>query len=247
MCSPPPTRNQKLAQLDLSLRQLIEQARQQPLGSPERRKLVNRLLVLLLNSGEIKPEGDEIYVQALLEAQKWFSRNFHRFDPNQAANPESVTVLGWFKQQLFYGLKHPRPAIGPIQFGDARRVAAEIQQPDGSQTCIWEILMPEIDNSAEAEILRRERVAVIRGCVESCMVLRAKSVPNRPDLHCQRLLLRRLPRWEMSGWVPGQSWDDLSAEFGVPRQPLIDCYNKHLTQSCLGCLEQCCRRQLKDA
>ncbi|MBW4464223.1 MAG: hypothetical protein KME07_02130 [Pegethrix bostrychoides GSE-TBD4-15B] len=243
MCSLPEDRNQQLSQLDLTLRQLIEQAQALPPASPARRQLVHRLIVTLLNSGEIRSEGDEIYMQALLETQKWFSRNFHKFDPTQAADPESATVLGWFKLNLYYGLKHPRPAIPPIQFGEDQRVSAEFQHSEGGSTPVWDLLPPETDNSAEAEIIRRERVAAIRDCVASCAVLRSKFVPNRPDLHCQKLLLLRLPNWD-SGWLPGASWEDLSAEFGVSRRHLIDCYNKHLTQSCQSCLAQCCRRRL---
>jgi hypothetical protein len=203
----------------------------------------------LYDRQKLNIEGTEIYPQALLETQKWFAKNLHRYNPARSKDSDEASLLGWFGQTLSYKIKYPDLPIDPIRpLPDTVRVKPEVGQPEGDQESIWDVYPLTSDNSYE-DIQRRERIAALRACVQQCDMLNNMHVPQRRDITCRDLLLLRLP--DPDGNPPRwfeYSWKELEQEFGVPSRQLINCFNRHLRNSrCRAYLRNCLCQSLKDS
>jgi hypothetical protein len=258
MCNAPDDRAEYLKQLDRELRHMIEQARQYPKGSSDYRKIVHRMTEKMARSGQIlksrSKEGADEYAEALLKTLTRFYEECCEFDPEK-----STTVIRWFKTMVSGQLRNEkRDSRKPPKFTfkkqppfSVRKIDSEVlRYEERSGEDVWNaeriepdwnpwLSLPQ-DPMAEAE--RRELINTVRNCVQQCNRLRAKCVPNRPDIHCQMLLLRLLPAWDENSQllIPGQSVEQLAQEFQVEKRQLEDCCNSYLRdKSCHTSLENC--------
>ena len=229
-------------QLDTDLRQMIQQARCYPDRSPERRKLVSRMISKIKHSGAIKTEGDDVYQDALQETMKWFGQNCCKFDPERAKEPEAATVISWFNYTLY---RYKIPDAKKRQKEEVRqggvtiriRFTSETVGKDGEKNILDEIADP-IENP-QTEIERRALVTAMRHCIQQCRVLTTMSVPDHPEIHCQ--LLRLLPEWneDIQDWIRERTWEELEQEFGIPKRKLQNCHARYLTNSSKQQLQNC--------
>jgi hypothetical protein len=258
MCNAPDDRAEYLKQLDRELRQMIEQARQHPRESPDYRKTVHHMIEKMAGSRQIlkswSKEGTDEYAEALLKTLTRFHEECCEFDPEKF-----TTVISWFKAMVSGQLRNElRRSRTPITFRLKQQSPYQVIKTDSevlrygerSGEDVWNgeriepdwnpwISLPQ-DPMAEAE--RRELINTVRNCVQQCKRLRAKCVPNRPDIHCQMLLLRLLPVWDENSQllIPGQSFEQLAQEFQVEKRQVEDCCNSYLRdKSCQTSLENC--------
>jgi hypothetical protein len=244
MCNAPDDRVEYLKQLDRELRQMIEQARQYSIGSQNYNRIFHRVMVKMQQSGEIALNGNPKYQDDLLKTWAWFGRKYCTFDPDKAKKPDEATVIGWFKSYLFKEKKHSKKSSNSPTFinvnttDDADKLDALLKQSDP----ILNPWLPPLEQSTIGDLERRELVDTVRNCVQQCNRLRAKCVPNRPDVHCQMLLLRLLPVWDENSQslIPEQSFEQLAQEFQIEKRQLKECCNSYLRdKSCQNSLRNC--------
>ncbi|NEP14625.1 MAG: hypothetical protein F6K14_31400 [Symploca sp. SIO2C1] len=215
--------------LDQQLRQLIQQAcmllkeaEQLPKNSRKRRELlrkrqhlINQIIYKMQQSGEIRKDGDEYYEEALQRTWIWFSKNFCKFNPEKAKNPEAATVIGWFKFNLYnYKLK------------DVYREAREDQEwlynppsnQDGKEPDIFNNLADT--HPSDPWLLAKEtRQWLEENRRDLCRIrLRDRS----EKVNCYLLIFYRLPQKKNRA----KTWKELEAEFGVSDSTLIDFWNR---------------------
>jgi|GEM_PF-1356782 len=217
--------------LDQQLRQLIEQAcklqqeaDQLPVNSRKRRELLrtrrhllNEIIYKMQQSGEIKRDGNEHYEEALQRTWIWFSKNFCKFNPEKAQNPEEATVIGWFKLNLYnYKLKDVYTEV----VKERKRLYNPLSNQDDTQSDILNNLADH--HPSDPWLLSREiRQWLKENKPELCRIrLRDRS----EDVNCYILLWYRLPQKENDGRV--KTWKELEAGFGVSDSTLIDFWNR---------------------
>jgi len=263
MCILPPNRDEALKPLDTKLRQMIEDAKQFPEGSSERRKAVSRLIKEMNDSRKIglkcpsdmrhekleSEQNQQTYEEALQVTWVWFGKNCCRFDPNDSKNPETWTVLGWFRYFLKLNKRNSDTRWIERMVKTTSQNKSVLDENNGStdidsidEQIAKETKRGESIPAPNLEVYRRQLITAMRQCIQKCSTLRNLVVPQRPDVNCQILLLLLLPEWndKSQEWIPEKSWEDLEQKFNLSSQKLKNCYSRHLTNgNCSRCLQDC--------
>jgi hypothetical protein len=197
-----------MVEFDEQLRRLVAQACGHPPGSPQRQKLLTK--IIRLTATRLWRESTPYYQDALQQTWLYFCRNVCDGITGQIYDPASGSVITWLNAYLkrrlqdFYLDQNREQAItAPVRtrLGDHNEnidpvdnLAATPQAPP-----ILEDLETWVKTDATGE-------------------LRGNFIKGRPDVNCQVLILKRLP--------PEVSWRELSAEFGLPIPTLSSFYQR---------------------
>ncbi len=185
------------------LTQLVQEACENPPGSPTRqRKLTNIIQIL---SRSLWRETSIYYEDALQDTYCFLCRRLcDLYDPSKA----SVTT--WINNHLKWRL-HSLKIKGAQ---DEKKRAYVPLSPDEGPNPIDNIPAPAAPEETIPDLVRSWATDDTDGS------LRAKHVKARPDVNCQMLILRRLSSEE-------STWSDLATEFGVAVPTLSALYQRH--------------------
>ncbi|MBD2456005.1 sigma-70 family RNA polymerase sigma factor [Nostoc sp. FACHB-87] len=200
-----------MMELDEELRNLVIQACGYPPGSPQRQKLLTK--IIRLTSGRLWRESTPYYQDALQQTWLYFCRNICDGLTGQTYDPSYGTVVTWLNAYLkrrlqdFYLNYHREQALTvPLQ------VRQSWQGGNGEIVDLTDNLQatPQVPPILEnVEIWAK---------IDADGELRGTYVKGRPDVNCQVLILKRLP--------PEVSWKELSEEFGLPVPTLSSFYQR---------------------
>jgi hypothetical protein len=232
---------------------MIEEGKRLPDGSRERRRLISRIILIIQNSRQIAQncpsfmmhprlsyaENQQNYEDALQDTYIWFGNHCFEYDPNQAQDPASACVIGWFRYYLKLNKwsvdrRYSHENIGRVPIG-GRSITQYIEN-----------LVCSHSSNLQDTVEQQHLLTAIRECIQECSILRTKTVFNRLDITCQDLLLLRLPKYDEAEQrvIRGRTWNELEEIFNVPRKHLTSCYNSyHRDRRCLECLKACLIRK----
>jgi hypothetical protein len=191
--------------LNDQLGQWIQAAYQHSGGSPERRKLITRIISTMQRSGRIwrgHPDDHPYYEDALQKTWIWFTKNLCNFNPDQG------TVLGWFNNALKYRLKDEQIRW----FQEQKSIEPPYKGPDGE----WREPIDRIPGVPEPEPILD---AVLEWLEINRKELYGKYLRDRPKVNCYNLILHRLPLPESY-----MQWSALSDKYGVGMGSLSSFY-----------------------
>ncbi|TAE60956.1 MAG: sigma-70 family RNA polymerase sigma factor [Nostocales cyanobacterium] len=194
--------------LETEINQLIQETCQHPVGTIERQKKLNQLIMLIQNTGKLlRGTGVPDAEEALQETWWFFCRNLcEATTAKEPFNPEKSNVITWINNYLNYRLKDKK-----IRFHEQRN---QFTQP-------FENEEKEIDPSdlipapAQPRQILEEIQEWLKNNYEQ---LKRIHIRDRPDVNCYVLISRRLP--------PETSWIDLSQEFNIPVPTLSNFYQR---------------------
>lgn len=224
-------------QLDKELRQLIHEACQHSERSSERRRLANRIIYKMQQSGQIKLQGSDHYEEALQQTWIWFGKKICEFDPEKARNPEASTVIGWFKSTLRLRVRHrSNPAPPPLStsqpFSDESKTTLE-DSLEGKE--------PSPEEFAEARELL-EKIRTWLQAEKQKKKLQRMHVPKHAEANCYELAMKRLPTWDDQSqqFLDGKTWEQIVQELdvldGEDREQLLRRVRRFYRNRCLRCL-----------
>ena len=197
--------------LEELLRRLVDEACGHPPGSPERQKLLTR--IIRLSARKLWRESTPHYQDALQQTWLYFCRNICEGTTGQTYDPSLGSVITWLNVYLkrrlqdFYRYQ---------QRQQARRVSPNINSARSSDAS--EIIDPVDNLPAEPDvppILENVRLWAEK---DEDGQLCQTHIQGRPQVNCQMLILKRLP--------PEVGWKELSAEFGLPVSTLSSFYQR---------------------
>jgi DNA-directed RNA polymerase specialized sigma24 family protein len=197
--------------LEELLRCLVDEACGYPAGTPERQKLLTR--IIRLTATKLWRESTPYYQDALQQTWLYFCRNICEGTTGQTYDPSLGSIVTWLnvylKRRLQDFYRHQ-------QRQQARIVSSNINQSRSGAAS--EIIDP-IDNlPAEPDvppILENVKSWAEKDTDgELCQI----HIQGHPHVNCQVLILKRLP--------PEVGWKELSAEFGLPVSTLSSFYQR---------------------
>ena len=195
--------------LDMDLRELVRVARQYPAGHLKRQQALTQIVRLVGRSRKLWTEHSPDYEDALQQTWLYFCQNICEAGTGEQYDPDRSSVITWLNRYLkwrlqnFYTARQTQQCrflSGWIPITVLRTTDCMIDFPASSD-------IPPI-----LEETRRWVQADPTGELSSTHLRR------RPDVTCQRLILRRLP--------PETSWETLSIEFGVAVSTLSSFYQR---------------------
>ena len=190
------------AEQDKQLAKYACEAQKHPLGSLDRRLVLDKLIRIVMNSGRLyRPPKSrlppqcqgayrEICDDALQALMLWVCQNIDRYDPDQAS------FIGWLN--MLMDRRFVNIGIRQFQDGRERRLGNRRRLQDLTRA-EEDIPAPEPRTSDYTEL----RLFILE---DPKRILQAKTLRDRPDITFQILLLRRLE---------DQTWDDMAKEFGI--------------------------------
>lgn len=183
----------------------LVRAVQQATSVEERQRRLNPLIYAMQQSGKIWRGGGSIdldgYEEALQKTWLYFCKNIDAYDPDKAQ------VLTWFNNYLRYRIKD----YNIEQWEEAKR---RMSSRETSEPGEFGDLIERIPDRGDIPPILEQ----VRGWLETEPLLLTIHLRQRPDVHCQMLLLRRLP--------PETPWKALSQEFKVPIPTLSNFYQQ---------------------
>ncbi|NMG10579.1 sigma-70 family RNA polymerase sigma factor [Brasilonema sp. UFV-L1] len=197
--------------LEELLRCLVDEACGHPPGSPERQKLLTR--IIRLTYSKLWRETTPYYQDALQQTWLYFCRNICEGTTGQTYNSSLGSVTTWLNVYLKRRLQD---FYRDYQQQQARTVSPNINRFRSGEAS--EIVDP-IDNlAAEPDvppILENVKLWVEK---DADGELRQTHIQGCPQANCQVLILKRMP--------PEVSWKELSAEFGLSVSTLSSFYQR---------------------
>lgn len=192
----PPIRQQE------QLKQLVAQSCQYPADSWERKKYLNRLVGVIINSGKLWRENTPYYEDALQQTWLYFVRNLCEGNTCQPYNPGKSSVTTWLNSYLKYRL---------LDFRTQKQKERQLYQHLKSH---------QSDILTETPQQVPPILEQTRSWVESDPQgeLTSTHMKKRPDITCQRVILRRLP--------PETGWEELATELNCPLSTLYSFYKR---------------------
>jgi hypothetical protein len=200
---------QRMLPLDEQLGQLIQEARQYPSGHLKRKQCLTKMVRLIEQSHKLWHENTPYYEDALQQTWVYFCQNVCEPGTGEQYDPNRSSVITWLNRYLRWRLQDCRidqqkhmarctSDLMPGVIGKTKDTTANLAAPPDippilEQTRHW----VETDPSGELQNIH---------------------VQNRKEVHCQALLLRRLP--------PEKSWEEISAEFDLPISTLSSFYQR---------------------
>ncbi|NMG06212.1 sigma-70 family RNA polymerase sigma factor [Brasilonema sp. UFV-L1] len=196
-------------ELEEQILQLVKEACCHPRGSKERNKKLNEIIWLLQQSGRLlRSAGIPDAEDALQQTWLYFCRNLcetttakHPFDP------EKNSIITWVNVYLRYRLKDCRIKAIEKEYWTAKPIV----DINGQLVDPVDFIPARPEPPPILEEIRQ-------WLEQEGTLLRSIHVRDRPDIHCQILIERRLP--------PETSWEVLSKEFGVAIATLSSFYQR---------------------
>lgn len=183
---------------------MIQEACSYPAGSLDRRRLLTQLIYQIQQSGKLwqSPGKDlDCYHEALQQTWLFLCRNPDRYDPTKAS------LMTWLNNHLKF------------RFQDQQRNMQKTYQetlPDHwSSTGEWIDPFDRLPAPATVPPLLAE---IEQWLQQEAPSLRRIHLRDRPEIHCQVLIRRRLP--------PETSWEQLSQLWTVPVSTLSNFYQR---------------------
>ena len=187
---------------DGKLKELVAQSCQYPAHSWERKKYLNRLIQAIFNSGKLWRENTPYYQDALQQTWLYLVRNLCEGTTCEAYDPARSSITTWLNKYLRYRLldfstqkqKDRRlserlTANNPKPFTEIPQEVPNILE----ETKTW------VENDPKGELAQTH-------------------MKKRPDITCQRVILRRLP--------PETGWEELAKEFNCSLSTLYSFYKR---------------------
>ena len=151
--------------LEDTLQTLVASAQQSPAGSPERRKMLTRLIRVI--SPQLWKDQTPDYNDALQQTWEYFCRNLDRYEPERA------NVVTWLNAYLRWRLWELKHASKELPFSQLCTFEIEIADPRSVPMISW------LDMVKEWAIADPELPHI--------------HLKNHPHITAQWLILRRLP------------------------------------------------------
>jgi DNA-directed RNA polymerase specialized sigma24 family protein len=200
-------------ELNRYLQSLIQEICRYPLGSPQRRKSINMLWRVLLNSGHIQKREDELYEEALSKTMIKITENLcEQYDPSRGS------FLPWVNTCLRH--QHMDEIRAAKRHRD--RIQSVRQTDEGERDPLDQVAAP-IDANILHEIWE-SFVQWIKDDPEH--LLQDCRIENNPRANCQSLAYLRL--------VEGKEWQEIVAEVGSSRGVI----SSHWSRKCKPLLEK---------
>jgi hypothetical protein len=194
------------------LQSLIDEACKYPPGSPERQKLLTK--IIRLTAGKLWRETTPYYQDALQQTWLYFCRNLCEAttatEPYDSTKGTIVTWLNFYlrrRLQDFY-IKSQQEIATTVS-------ATAYQSASGDRS---EVLDPINNLPANPDI--PPILELIQSWVEKDKdgELRQIHIQNRPEVNCQMLILKRLP--------PEVGWKELATEYNLTVSTLSSFYQR---------------------
>lgn len=191
------------------LRRLVQEVCQYPVNGAQRRIGFNRIVRRIQQSGKLWREAVPYYEDALQDTWLHFSRNLcEATTADQPYCAEGCFIVA----RLNAYLKRRLQDYATQQREEQKQRMPPKQSADGEVLDpVEQIAAPEAVPSLLEEV--REWVET-----DASGELRGNHVRGRPDVHCQLVILRRLP--------PETSWKVLATELGLSISTLSGFYEK---------------------
>ncbi|MBD6616114.1 sigma-70 family RNA polymerase sigma factor [Komarekiella sp. 'clone 1'] len=200
-----------MVEFDEQLRCLVAKACGNPLGSPQRQKLLTQ--IIRLTAGRLWRENTPYYQDALQQTWLYFCRNVCEGLTGQIYDPTYGSVVTWLNAYLkrrlqdFYLNQH-REQITTVPL--------RLHQSKSGENS--EIIDP-IDNlPATPQAPPILENLEIWAKTDADGELRRTHIKGHPEVNCQVLILKRLP--------PEVSWRELSEEFNLSIPTLSSFYQR---------------------
>jgi hypothetical protein len=197
--------NQDLDALNELLLKLYEEACQHSPRSCQRRRILNRMTVLIIESKRLWYERCDVYEDALQDSLSFFCRNLCEPDTGKAYDPSRATIITWINVYLQWRIHRLRG----IQTTRLKKTASPWQGDHGEMIDPLDLVpSPEPTPSRLDDILRWVET-------DPTGLLRSTCLRKRPDVTCQLLLLRRL--------TSETSWQEIANEVNTnfPERPKV--------------------------
>ncbi len=184
------------------IKQLVAQSCQYPADSWERKRYLNHLIRVIVNSGRLWRENALYYEDALQQTWLYLVRNLCEGNSCQPYNPARSSVITWLNNYLKYRLldfrtekQRDRQLYQQLKSNDPEPFTEAPQEipPILEETRNWVGSDPDGD-------------------------LTSTHMKKRPDITCQKVILRRLP--------PETGWEELAAELNCPLSTLYSFYKR---------------------
>lgn len=190
------------------LRQLVLATCSQPCGSLERQRRLNQLIWHIQRSGKLlRGSGVPNYEDALQQTWLYFCRNLCEAVTADPYDPTQASVITWINAYLKRRLQDNYQAVAEQQAKTLSWQPSDVNDPyDPIANLPARPDVPPILDEIHAWLERDSKP------------LRRVHVRDRPDIHCQVLIQRRLP--------PETSWEQLSQEFSVAIATLSNFYQR---------------------
>lgn len=195
--------------LDTLLRELVGVACQYPAGHLKRQQALTQIVRLVGRSRRLWTEHSPDYEDALQQTWLYFCQNICEAGTGEQYDPDRSSVITWLNRYLKWRLQ---------KFYTARQTQQRRFQSGPIPVTVLKTTDRMVDFPASSDIppileeTRRWVQADPTGELSSTHLRR------RPDVTCQRLILRRLP--------PETSWETISIEFGVAVSTLSSFYQR---------------------
>ncbi|MFB2772187.1 sigma-70 family RNA polymerase sigma factor [Pelatocladus sp. BLCC-F211] len=202
--------------------QLVQQACQQPRGSLERKRELNKIIYLIQKSGKLlRSNGVPDAEEALQQTWIYFCQNLcEATTAKEAYNPNKGCVTCWLNIYLNYRLKdiyHRR------QERD-KKIISPFSGENGEEIDPVNLIPAPPEPSPIIKDIRE-------WLTTEAKKLQRIHISDRPDINCQVLIERR--------FFLEVAWKDISQDFGVSIPTLSGFYQR----KCLPILEEFCKSQ----
>jgi DNA-directed RNA polymerase specialized sigma24 family protein len=185
---------------DRRLQQLAVEAQKHPPKSRQRQQALNRLVHLIMQSGQMRhptPDGcEDFYNEALQKTWLYIFQHIENYKPEHP-------VMAWFN----YLIKQNRIAVVREYRNSRMETILSLDELE------WRFATPE-ETLDEAKMLRQ----LLEEDPEH--LFRTAHIRSRPDVTFQFLALART--------VEDKSWDELSQSLGISPQTLCSFFNRQL-------------------
>jgi hypothetical protein len=200
-----------VSDLDQQLRQLVKEACQHPVGSPDRQKRLTQIIRIV--SGKLWNENVPYYQDALQQTWIYFCQNLCEAATGERYNPDRSTVTTWLN---YYLRRRLQDGYIDTQKQQVRTAASQVRSSRAGDSS--EVVNPVDSLPARPDVppileeVRAWAEADTRG------ELQRIHIEGHPQVNCRELILRRLP--------PETSWKELAEEFGLAVSTLSSFYQR---------------------
>ncbi len=205
--------NDKGQMTNEELQSLIADTCRHPPGSVDRQRGLTKLYRLIVKSGKLWRESTPYYEEVWQQTWLYFCLNLcEAATAKEKYNPDRSSVTTWLNFYLKQRLKDTAIKVKQEQ---NRTVSSSERLDDDDSLGFLDTFAAPPDISPMLQATREWAET------DPNRELQGLHVRGRKDVTCQLLILRRLP--------PKTSWEELSAELGLPVSTLSSFYQR----SCL--------------
>jgi DNA-directed RNA polymerase specialized sigma24 family protein len=194
----------------IDLSNLLLEAREYPVGSPQRQRRLTYIIRQMQRSGKIWRDYQisvDQYNEALQQTWMYFCQNLNSYDPTRA-NP-----LTWFNCILKFRIKDLRRKT----IEEERRIHQNFVNDSAEEAAIDLIDRLPAPDANKAEQMLTDLLTWLH---QERSTLEQKSIRNHAAINVYTLIARRLPTEHQV------SWQKLSQEFGVSVATLSSFYQR---------------------